>query len=101
MAVERQSRKLKVFISYSRQNLAFVDRLQTALQERVIDAAVDRSEMVGGEDWWKRIEELITEADTIVFVLSPASVRSKHCQDEVDFAEKLRKRFVPIVAEDL
>lgn len=101
MAAERLSGKLKVFISYSRQNLAFVDRLQAALAERDIDAAVDRSEIAKGEEWWKRIEQLITEADTVLFVLSLASIASPVCQDEVDFAEKLRKRFVPIVAEDI
>jgi WD40 repeat protein/tetratricopeptide (TPR) repeat protein len=93
--------KLKVFISYSRRDLAFVDRLQVAMNEHGIDAAVDRTEIEKGEDWWKRIQQLITEADTVVFVLSPGSVRSDVCQHEVDFAEGLRKRFVPIVAEDI
>ncbi|MEQ1712519.1 MAG: toll/interleukin-1 receptor domain-containing protein, partial [Hyphomicrobium sp.] len=101
MGVGRQQEKLKVFISYSRRDLAFVDNLQSALKERGIDAAVDRTEIARGEEWWKRIEQLITEADAIVFVLSPGSAGSKICQDEVDFAEKRKKRIVPIVAEDV
>ena len=101
MAVENKPDKLRVFISYSRRNIAFVDRLQSALNARGIDAAVDRSEIAKGEAWWKRIEQLIIEADATVFVLSPASAISSICQDEVDFAERLRKRIIPVVAEDV
>jgi WD40 repeat protein len=96
-----ESAELRVFISYSRQNIAFVDRLEAALQNRGIKAAVDRTEIEKSEDWWKRIQELITEADTVVFVLSPTAVKSDICQQEVDFAEGLKKRFVPIVAESI
>ena len=96
-----QPKKLQVFISYSRRDLAFVDRLQSTLRERGIAASVDRTDIAKGEEWWKRIQQLITEADTIVFVLSPASAGSEICQQEVDFAETLRKRIVPIVAEDV
>lgn len=101
MAAERQAEKLKVFISYSRQDMAFVDRLQTALAERGIEAFVDRDHIEKSEDWWARLTQLITDSDTIVFALSPDSVSSKVCADEVAFGERLNKRFVPIVARDL
>lgn len=101
VVAEGTREKLKVFISYSRQNLYFVDRLQAALHERNIAAGVDRTDIEKGEDWWRRIQQLISEADTIVFVLSPDSIGSPVCQREVDFAEQLKKRFVPIVAEDV
>lgn len=93
--------KLKVFISYSRHNLAFVDRLLSALKAQGIDAAVDRSDIEKGEAWWTRLQQLITESDTVVFVLSPESISSKVCQQEVDFAESLKKRFIPVVAHDI
>lgn len=98
---KRKTAKLNVFISYSRQDMAFVDRLQQALAAHDIEAFVDRAHIEKGEEWWARIKQLVTEADTIVFVLSPGSVDSKICHDEVAFAEKLNKRFVPIVARDL
>jgi WD40 repeat protein len=100
-SIQRKSGKLRVFISYSRQNIAFVDSLQASLVDRDIEAAVDRTEIEKSEDWWKRIQQLITEADTVVFVLSRSSVSSGVCQDEVDFAEELKKRFVPLVVEDI
>jgi len=93
--------KLKVFISYSRNDMEFVDRLQMALAAHGVEALVDRDHIEKSEPWWARITQLITEADTIVFVLSPGSIDSKICMDEVAFADKLNKRFVPIVARDL
>lgn len=99
--VASRSQSLSVFVSYSRQNLVFVDRLQAALIARGVKVAVDRSDIEKGEVWWKRLQQLITEADTIVFVLSPDSVNSKVCQDEVAFGESLNKRFIPIVAEPI
>jgi WD40 repeat protein len=100
-SARRKPNKLNVFISYSHQDIEFVDRLQVTLKSRGIDAFVDREQVQKGEEWWARIKQLITEADTIVFALSPGSLDSKVCKDEVEFAERLNKRFVPIVVRDL
>jgi hypothetical protein len=59
---------------------------------------IDRTEIYAFEDWWRRIETLITKADTIIFVLSPDALTSDICAREVDFAVSLNKRFAPIVA---
>src|ERR1700704_3734024 len=72
-----QPAKAKVFISYSRRDMTFADQLEIALKARGFSAAIDRSEIYAFEEWWKRIETLITQADTVVFVLSPDSVASE------------------------
>jgi TIR domain-containing protein len=92
-----QPAKAKVFISYSRKDMAFADRLEVALKVRGFSPAIDRSEIYAFEEWWKRIETLITQADTVVFVLSPDSVTSEVALKEVSFAASLNKRFAPIV----
>src|SRR5579864_1892096 len=89
--------KAKIFISYSRKDMAFVDRLEPALKARGFEALIDRTEIYAFEDWWKRIEVLITKADTVVFVLSPDAVASEVALKEVAFAASLNKRFAPIV----
>jgi hypothetical protein len=92
----------KVFISYSRRDaLDFIDRLQPALAKHGVDAYVDREDIERGEEWWERIEQLITEADTVIFVMTPGSANSKICHREVDFAERLKKRFLPVIAADI
>src|SRR6267154_2062486 len=89
--------RARVFISYSRRDIAFVDRLEAALKARNFEPLVDRTEIYAFEDWWKRIEALIARADTIVFVLSPDAVDSEVSRKEVAFAASLNKRFAPIV----
>src|ERR1700691_4056497 len=89
--------KAIIFISYSRKNMAFADRLEGALKTRGFEPLIDREEIYAFEDWWKRIEALIGRADTIVFVLSPDSVASEVCGKEVAHALALNKRFAPIV----
>src|SRR5215470_10023743 len=96
--VEQPSKaKAKVFISYSRKDMTFADRLEAALTARGFEPLIDRTEIYAFEDWWKRIEDLIVRADTVVFVLSPDSVASEVAQKEVAFAASLNKRFAPIV----
>jgi WD40 repeat protein len=88
----------KVFVSYSRKDLGFVDEFDAALRQRGVEPLVDRTEIYAFEDWWKRIRDLIARADTIVFVLSPDALASEVCAREVAFAASLHKRFAPIVA---
>ena len=89
--------KAKIFISYSRKDMAFADRLEAALKERGFEPLIDRTEIYAFEDWWKRIEALIGRADTVVFVLSPDALASEVALKEVAHATSLNKRFAPIV----
>ncbi len=89
--------KARVFISYSRKDMAFADRLEAALKMRGFEPLIDRTEIYAFEDWWKRIEALIGRADTVVFVLSPDAVASDVALKEVAHAASLNKRFAPIV----
>ena len=91
----------RIFISYSRTDMAFTDRLEAALRARGFAPLIDRSDIYAFEKWWPRIEALIAQADTIVFVLSPAAVASKVCGQEVEFAAGLNKRFAPIVCRSV
>jgi tetratricopeptide (TPR) repeat protein len=90
--------KAKVFISYSRKDIAFADHLDAALKARGFEPLIDRTDIYAFEEWWKRVEALIAQADTVVFVLSPDAVRpSTVALKEVAFAASLNKRFAPIV----
>jgi hypothetical protein len=90
--------KAKVFISYSRKDIDFADRLDAALKTRGLEPLIDRTDIYAFEEWWKRVEDLISRADTVVFVLSPDAVRPDSVSmREVAFAASLNKRFAPIV----
>ena len=97
----RQGDKLNVFISYSRDDLAFADQLDAALGLAGFDTTIDRHGISGGEEWKKRLGALIRDADTVVFVLSPSSARSKICAWEVEEAVRLGKRILPVLCRPL
>ena len=63
--------KAKVFISYSRKDMVFADKLDAALKVRGFEPLIDRSEIYAFEDWWTRIEALISRADTVVSCCRP------------------------------
>src|SRR6516165_6262333 len=87
--------KLRVFISYSREDLDFSDQLAAALDSSGFECFIDREGISGGEAWKRRLGNLISEADTVVFVLSPESARSETCNWEVEEAARLNKRILP------
>jgi TPR repeat protein len=93
--------RLRVFISYSRDDLQFADQLDAALNACGFECLIDRHGISGGEDWKRRLGNLISEADTIVFVLSPSSARSPICDWEVEEATRLNKRILPINCQPL
>ena len=96
-----QGGKFNVFVSYSRDDLAFADQLRAALLAYDFAVTIDRESITSGEDWKKRLGVLIRDADTIVFVLSPASARSPVCAWEATEAVSRGKRIVPILCRPL
>src|SRR6516162_9694323 len=97
----RQGDKLNVFISYSRDDLAFADQLDAALGLAGFGATIDRQGISAGEDWQTRLGALIRDSDTVIFVLSPSSARSKTCAWEVEEAVRLGKRILPVLCRSL
>lgn len=89
--------RARVFISYSRTDLAFADQLEATLHVAGFEADLDRHSIEGGEDWRQRIGELILAADTVIIVLTAASLLSPVCQWELDEAWKLTKRVLPVL----
>lgn len=90
-----------VFISYSRVNKAFVQRLHAALSRQTRDIWVDWEDIEYAEDWWQKICAGIYSADHFVFVISPDSVRSRVCRDEIEQAVSANKRLIPVLHVDV
>jgi hypothetical protein len=88
--------KLRVFISYSRNDVEFAEQLASALNLYGFECLIDHHSISGGEEWKQRLGNLISEADTIIFVLSPDSAGSEICAWEVDEAVRFNKRIIPI-----
>ncbi len=91
----------KVFLSYSRKDRERAAGVAEALRARHFGVFKDTDDILPTEEWKTRLEELIEEADTIVFLLSPHSAASEVCAWEVEYATALHKRIAPIVIEDV
>jgi hypothetical protein len=89
------------FISYSRKDKAFVERLVDALESHDRDAWVDTKDIPLTADWLAEIYAAIEFADSFVFVISPDSVASEICGLEINHAVKHNKRLVPILHRDV
>ena len=89
--------RIKVFISYSRADKAFASELVLGLAACGFAPYIDRQDIAPGEDWEKRLAGLITEADSIVYIVSPDSLASENCALELRQAVALRKRILPVV----
>jgi hypothetical protein len=102
----RPTPKTRVFMSYSRKDQPFVRRLAASLDEREFISDWDQattdpgnvSTGISAEDqWWARLQEMISAADVVVFVISPNSAGSSVCDEEIAYAHALGKRVIAIL----
>ncbi|HEX4737343.1 MAG TPA: toll/interleukin-1 receptor domain-containing protein [Allosphingosinicella sp.] len=89
----------KLFISYSRTDAAAVDRLEAGLSERGFEILRDVEDIAFGEEWWARLVQMIGEADTVIFMLTPRAAASPVCGKEVAEAHRRGKRIMPVLLE--
>lgn len=87
----------KVFISYSRKDKAFVQKLNSALDNAGVQAWVDWEGIELASDWMETITHAIQSNDAFLFVISPDSLKSKVCTDELELGLKLNKKLIPIL----
>jgi hypothetical protein len=72
-----------------------------ALEALSYTVIIDRQGIHGAERWEARLGQMLLEADSVIFVLTPASAVSDVCRWEVDQALALHKRIVPVLAAPL
>lgn len=86
---------MKLFISYSRHDAAFVYKLETTLRAMVQHVWVDH-QLTGGDRWLREIEKQIDVCDAMLVVLSPSSVISSYVEAEYHQAHQKGRRLIPI-----
>ncbi len=86
----------QVFVSYSRRDAEFVTRLADELRGRGKDVWVDVEGIRDAEVFPVALRHAIEGSDTFLFVISPDSVNSPFCDQEVTHANELNKRIIPL-----
>ena len=92
--------KAQLFFSYSRVNSDFVLKLATDLRKAGLNLWLDQLDIEPGDHWDESINEALNNCDTLLVILSSASVSSENVMDEVAFALEKGKQVVPILLED-
>ena len=90
-----------VFISYSRKDIQFAQRIHHELEARDRQPWVDWQDIPPTSEWLDEVYAGIQEADTFLFIISPDSVVSEICTLEIEHAIQHNKRLVPVVLHDV
>ena len=90
----------QLFISYSRKDTEITRRITERLQTDGLEAWVDWQDIPPSIDWMKEIQKGIEEADVFLYLVSPDSISSPICADELKHAVSNGKRIIPVVVRD-
>jgi hypothetical protein len=86
-----------VYICYARTAQDFVRSLDEALHERNIDTWKALNDIAPFASWREAIFSGIEAADAFIFVISPDSVNSEACADELAHAVQSRTPLIPVM----
>ena len=87
----------QIFISYSRKDESFAQRLAQALTEQKRECWLDRKDIEFTADWKQRVLRGIEDANAFVCVLSPDYAASTVCREETEHAVAQNKRLIPLL----
>jgi WD40 repeat protein len=90
-----------LFISYAREDLAFVRELSAALRAAGKEPWVDLQDIPPTARWRDEVRGAIDQASAVIYVLSPESVASAVCREELERALTDNKRVIPVLLRDV
>ena len=77
----------RIFVSYSRRDLALVDSIVEKLEAAGMGVWIDRENIKPGKTWRVQIVEAIATCDAFVLMLSSNSAASDNVRREIDLAQ--------------
>lgn len=88
----------RVFVSYSRRDKTFAERLARDLSDAGLEVWIDFRQIHAGEMWQEEIFRGLQRSDMVVVALSPDAVNSVWVQREVNTAREQGKLIIPVMA---
>ena len=73
----RRSSHLRIFIAYALEDAAIAEKLYAALEDRGYEPWLDRRKLLPGQNWPRRIQEAIENADFFIPCFSGNSVHKR------------------------
>ncbi|HBB31158.1 MAG TPA: type IV secretion protein Rhs [Cyanobacteria bacterium UBA8803] len=90
----------QVFLSYADEDRETMEKIRNSLRRESITVWTNKTDIQTGEPFEEAINRGIEQADNLVFLLSPDSVKSTYCQQELDLALSLSKRIIPLLVRE-
>lgn len=87
-----------IFVSYSRKNLEFVQRLAADLRRQRVKVWFDERLELGG-NWRDELADAIRTADGFVLIASPHAAESEYVLWEISIALNRHKKIFPLMLE--
>lgn len=92
---------VNVFLAYSRADADFARKLNDTLQIQGMTTWFDQENIESGVDFQQEIFKGIENAENFLFIISPSSITSPFCKEEVDYAQTLNKRVVTVLHREV
>jgi hypothetical protein len=89
---------VSIFISYAREDGLAVQDVRRDVERAGCDVWID-DVLSGGQSWWDVILHQIRGCELFVFALSPASIRSRGCQAELDYALAVKRPVLAVMVK--
>ncbi|MDJ0508904.1 MAG: TIR domain-containing protein [Crocosphaera sp.] len=91
----------EVFIAHGETDEQITDIISRNLRRECLTIWLDKIDISTGKTFQDEINKGIEEADNIIYLISPESLQSKYCQQEIEYAFKLNKRIIPILVKTI
>jgi LysM repeat protein len=90
----------QVFVSYSRDDYSFVEKLVNDLTNLGVEIWLDQRDIKAGQRWDTAVQQALRDSEYFLVVLSPVSVNSHNVLDEISYALNKNKHVFPIIYKD-
>ncbi|MBZ0276375.1 MAG: toll/interleukin-1 receptor domain-containing protein, partial [Anaerolineae bacterium] len=91
----------EAFLSYAREDSAFVRKLADHLAQEKREIWIDWEDIPLTADWLAEAYNGIESSDNFVFIISPDSIQSGPCTLELEHALENNKRLIPILRREV
>ncbi len=88
---------MHIFISYSRKDSEFVDRIKTFLQAERLPYWIDKEDIDIGSVWGDKLNEAIEQSFAVILVMSEDSRKSHYVSQEIAHAREKGIRIYPVL----
>ena len=89
-----------IFISYSRRDIVYAEKLINALRREGFNPWVDMEGLGAGTQWLRRLQKQIVTCDAYILIMSRNSYNSTWVPDELVVAKTKGKPIFPLLLDD-